>query len=402
MKWYKLGPMLVGVIIFVLTILTMGPVTQDVISFFWLKPGVIEAAGAYQNPTVYEGTILQRQAFLSSDILPVYGSSEFSAVSDFHPAKIFAGQPTGFSAFLVGRGGSQDLIHAIALGAQGNVIKGKKLGIILSPQWFTPDGLSEGYFDQNFSPLQVYKMLFDSSLSQGTKQRLAERLLQYQGVWKDYPTLEKILKHYGKQDLRSRLAEWFYIAQGRVEMAALQVRDALRVVKYVRKNKPSSPMAQGSDHPGLAWDNLLQQADSMGKAQVTNNGFGVNDSYFNQYVQPNLQKSKDSATDSKLYPSPEYADLELLMQVLKETGARPIFVIVPVNGRWYNYTGFPRQERTNYYKRVVQMIQSNGYPVADFSSHEYDLYFLQDIMHLGWKGWVYVDKALDGFFHGKG
>jgi len=45
------------------------------------------------------------------------------------------------------------------------------------------------------------------------------------------------------------------------------------------------------------------------------------------------------------------------------------------------------------------MVKDKGFQVENFGDHEYDAYFLQDIMHLGWKGWVYVDESLDRFYH---
>lgn len=36
--------------------------------------------------------------------------------------------------------------------------------------------------------------------------------------------------------------------------------------------------------------------------------------------------------------------------------------------------------------------------LADFSDKEYEEYFLRDIMHLGWKGWVYLDEAVYQFY----
>ena len=36
----------------------------------------------------------------------------------------------------------------------------------------------------------------------------------------------------------------------------------------------------------------------------------------------------------------------------------------------------------------------------DLSGHDYDKYYLRDVMHLGWKGWVEVDRALCEFYGG--
>ncbi|PEC93295.1 hypothetical protein CON17_30125, partial [Bacillus thuringiensis] len=33
--------------------------------------------------------------------------------------------------------------------------------------------------------------------------------------------------------------------------------------------------------------------------------------------------------------------------------------------------------------------------------HEYDKYFLKDTIHLGWKGWIYFDEAVQKFYSEK-
>lgn len=37
---------------------------------------------------------------------------------------------------------------------------------------------------------------------------------------------------------------------------------------------------------------------------------------------------------------------------------------------------------------------------VDLSGHDYDKYYLRDVMHLGWKSWVEVDRALCEFYGG--
>ncbi len=51
-----------------------------------------------------------------------------------------------------------------------------------------------------------------------------------------------------------------------------------------------------------------------------------------------------------------------------------------------------------YYKKVREQVEKAGYPVVDFSGHEYDKYFLKDTIHLGWKGWIYFDEAVQNFY----
>ncbi|MFE7150388.1 D-alanyl-lipoteichoic acid biosynthesis protein DltD, partial [Heyndrickxia sporothermodurans] len=97
----------------------------------------------------------------------------------------------------------------------------------------------------------------------------------------------------------------------------------------------------------------------------------------------------------KFAESKEYKDFQMVLDLLKEKGAKPLFVTLPVNGKWYDYTGFPKEGRTAFYKKIKKQVEAAGFPIADYSGHEYDPYFLKDTIHIAWKGWVYMDKAME-------
>ena len=400
------GAMLIAGLLFVLTVVGMSPITQWAVTQFYLRPGIIEQVAGAQSIEVFKGTILQQKGLESQDILPIYGSSEFSSVSAFHPSSIFAGNPTGFTPFLIGHGGCQDLIHVLNVASQGQALSGKKVAVILSSQWFKPEGLAPDYLALNFSALQAYRMLLNNQLTEGTKQQIASRLLQFPYVSENYPILAKLLTHYGQDHTKSRAINLLYGPLGRIEMAALEVKDAIYSVRLLQQINVNNQIdvRQGKSPipkplPLKSWKELSAQAAKAGQMAVTNNSFGIENSYYQKYIKEDIAKDKGSAQSVQLTSSPEYQDLQLLFDVLKQAGAKPMFVIVPVNGRWADYTGFPLVERQTYYQRVRQMVERQGFQVADFSGHEYDLYFLKDVMHLGWKGWVYVDEALDRFYH---
>jgi len=397
----RLGQMFIAGLLFSMTIYWMGPLSLQIVGHFWLKPGVTQTIGGSQTSVAFQGMILQEKALESSDILPIYGSSEFSAVSEFHPSHLFEGKPTGFAPFLVGRGGTQDIIHALNMAALGDSLKDKKIAIVLSAQWFTPKGISPEYFNQNFSSLQAYRMLFNASLSSQTKNQLIERLLVFPEVYKEEPTLQELLRQHPVTGQKPSFQSVRLEAKGRLEMAALEVQDALKTIAYSRliNAKSSAVNATMTAPPLPSWLELKDKAAERGKSLAQNNEFGILDSYYTENVQPNLAENLNSATEASLYPSLEYQDLELLLQILQEAKAKPMFIIVPVNGLWYDFTGFPVQEREAYYARLETMARDKGFQVANFGDHEYDAYFLQDIMHLGWKGWVNVDEALDQFYH---
>lgn len=392
--------MLLAVILFVTTVFGMGPITQWAVTKFFIKPVTMDYVAGAQSATVFQGTILQQHALEAQDMLPVYGSSEFSAWSDFHPTSLFAGKPTGFLPFLIGRGGSQDLIHVLNVASQTKALHDKKVVVVLSSQWFTPEGISTNYFASNLSPLQAYRMLFNSQLDPKTKQQIAERLLQFPDIIQAYPALANLLTDYGQNDATSRTRMLRHSLLGRMEMAALELRDAVNSVKLLHPINVKLASIQGkaaATKPLRPWAELSEQATKAGKAAVTNNSFGIMDSYYLEYIKANLNANQGSSRNANLRSSPEYNDFKLLLDVLKQSGAQAMFVVVPVNGKWADYTRFPLVERQAYYQRVRKMVEQEGFQVADFSGHEYDPYFLKDIMHLGWKGWVKVDEAMDRF-----
>lgn len=394
-------PFGVAFALFLLTVLSIVPVGRMLLERYAFKPGVIESIASSQTPVAFQGLVFQEKALTMPDILPVYGSSEFSAESEFHPSKIFDGKPDGFVPFLIGRGGSQSLVHVLSLAAQGETLRGKKIAVILSPQWFTPEGITSQYLDQNFSPLQAYQILEDPTISKDLKQEIENRLLEFPEVMSKYPTLKRNLLL--DQDTMSLSVPRQVEARiaGRIEHLGLTVQDLYDTASFVPLvHEDRIQKNAGSDSSwSFDWDKLRELAQKQGTEATGNNPFGILDSYYTKYIEPQLAQNKGVESKAKLYPSPEYQDLQLLMKVLKEREAQALFVIVPVNGPWYDYIGFSRQERTAYYSRVAQMIKQSGFEVADFSGHEYDRNFLQDTMHIGWKGWVYIDEALDRFDH---
>lgn len=397
MIFSRLKPMLVALFLFSLTVFFMGFLTQALLDLFWLKPAVIETIGLSAPTEIIQGSIVQHKALSTEEILPVFGSSELSSGYNFNGSKIFNGKPTGFTPFKIGRGNYQCLTHTINLAGQGD-LNNKKVAIILLIDWFLPGGLSSSNLEQNFSPLQVYQVIFNPSLPEQIKLSIVSRVLQYPQVLKGYPILSSYLKAYEYSSWKKFLSKLILWPIARVDFASLQLQDALKTIKIIKKLDPkdiaknsTAPSSQGS----LKWEKLQEEANKQGKAAITNE-YGVLDARLSEWI-----KNKDSMNSVKLYKSPEYQDLEILLRTLQAKGAKPLFIISPANGPWYDFKGFSISERQQHYQRLREIIGQYGFVIADLSPHEYEPYFMQDPWHFGWKGWVDVDEILDNFYHGK-
>ena len=112
--------------------------------------------------------------------------------------------------------------------------------------------------------------------------------------------------------------------------------------------------------------------------------------------------SGDDYFIQKMSNSKEWQDLDILLSVLKETGAQPLILSRPLNGTLWNAMGVSSAARRVYYDRLEKAVQPYGFPLVDFSDQDTNRFFSIDLSsHTSRLGWVYIDQALDNFYHGR-
>lgn len=345
----------------------------------------------YQNVkfgVLSESDDLNKMLF-GEDALLVMGSSEFNPSSsiemDSFPLTLYKRENYDFNLVLLGQGHTQSLWHAIELGAIADNIQNKKVVLIISPQWFTEGGIAPEGFASLFSSKIYYEALKNEKISQETKKRIQERT-------------ESLLERSGNLDLLDSSYKDTGIATIANEVFNLILdfrnkEDMLELYGDIPEETKAEMSAEVIDY-----GQLMSEAEDTGDRFCTNNEFGIYDEYYETYIQADIDELKDTYKGQNYSTSQEYEDLELFIQVCKETGITPLLVNVPVNGRWYDYGGFSKEDREQYYQNIRDIAKEQGVEVADFSDKEYEKYFLCDIMHLGWKGWVYLDETFYEFY----
>ncbi|ARW08806.1 D-alanyl-lipoteichoic acid biosynthesis protein DltD [Bacillus atrophaeus] len=384
MKKRFFGPIILAFILFVGAI----AVPASWLTRFIPDKRVEESATAL-NPNMFQGLYLQNKMLEEQKYLPIYGSSELSRLDKFHPSNYFQVNNQGFTPYLIGKGGSQSLIHAINFAAHADQLKGKKLVFIVSPQWFTKHGSDEQHFAPNYSALQGLDLAFNDTIDPAVKKQMMKRMLHYKAVTNDAVLSElyqaMLEGQTWKVNLLKPAAKSYY--------SLLQKKDL-----YYSMAESEGPKRHVSESvKDKPWSVLKQEADKMGEDHSRSNVFHIDDPSYRK-LKHKVPKFKDRNKHRTYAKSPEFGDFELMLDILKDAGAEPMFVSIPVNGKWYDYTGFPKNGRTDYYKKVKKQIEAKGFQVADLSGHEYDPYFMKDTIHIGWKGWVYVDKAIEEFY----
>ncbi|MDE7504897.1 D-alanyl-lipoteichoic acid biosynthesis protein DltD, partial [Streptococcus agalactiae] len=75
-----------------------------------------------------------------------------------------------------------------------------------------------------------------------------------------------------------------------------------------------------------------------------------------------------------------------------------LFVIPPVNKKWTDYTGLDQKMYQKSVEKIKHQLQSQGFNhIADLSRDGGKPYFMQDTIHLGWNGWLELDKHINPF-----
>ncbi|MGG0657289.1 D-alanyl-lipoteichoic acid biosynthesis protein DltD [Rummeliibacillus pycnus] len=362
----------------------------------WITDQRVEEAKIEMNPLMFQGAYLQSQMLKDKNALPIYGSSELEHFDPFYPYNYTKAAGTPYSTFMVGRGGSQSITHFLNFAEQEKNLKGKKIVFIISPQWFTAQGMDDFHFSPNYSMLHAYDLAFNHEMNPKLKEKAMRRLLQFDTVKRDH-LLVSMYKYELAKDKMPILGR-ATMAIGYMNRALLEKKDLYySLINEKDKNLHAKP----SLIKDQTFEQQIANADAYGKKRITNNDLNVNDKYYNRNIAPKYKQLKNFRKDVDYSKSPEYEDFQLVIDVLKDAGAKPIFVSIPMNGKWYDYAGYPKEKRQAYYQKIRTIIKDSNYPLIDYSSHEYDPHFITDTIHIGWKGWVYLDRDMDRYWKTK-
>ena len=331
---------------------------------------------------------------LTSNITPntfvLLGSSELVATinEDYHPNKIF--NYNDFNIMQIGTSYSQNIIQATTLGSiEGSMTK-RKVAIIESVQWFEKDGTHQDAFLNKASQEHIFQTLSNKKISKDTKEKLIDRIIE---ITKGNKLQNDLYKKYKSYFIEGKGT---FIDKKLLELDNTIYSFKLKQIFYQKHAKSDYP-SLGDKTPDYDWEKMTNQFVEEVKKKTDNNDYAVDNDYYNTYLKDRYASLKDSNKDLSYLESPEYSDMELFLTVAKELGIEVEVIIFPVNGKWNDYTGVSREMREKTYKKIEDVAKSHGATVLNYGNREYDDYFLFDVMHVGVKGWMEVEKELYKF-----
>ena len=383
----KLKAFLLSIVLVIVTLIFINHTKiKKIDEYYKVKDNSIRYSTSYEK--------YKSRDILTSNITPntlvLMGSSELVATinEDYHPNKIF--NYNDFNIMQIGTSYSQNIIQATTLGSIEGSMSKRKVAIVESVQWFEKDGTHQDAFLNKASQEHIFHTLSNEKISKETKKKLINRIIEI--------TKGNKLQN----DLYKKYKSYFIEGEGTiVDQKLLELDNAIYSFKlknkfYQKQGKSDYPIL-GDKTPNYDWQKMTNQFVEEVKKKTDNNDYAVDNNYYNTYLKDRYASLKDSNKDLSYLESPEYSDMELFLTVAKELGIEVEVIIFPVNGKWNDYTGVSREMREKTYKKIEDVAKSHGAMVLNYGNREYDDYFLFDVMHVGVKGWMEVEKELYKF-----
>ena len=320
--------------------------------------------------------------------LVLLGSSELTTTinEDYHPKKIFNYED--FNIMQIGTGYSQNIIHAATIGSIGNDIRNNEIVMIQSIQWFdNKNGILKDAFLSRISNEHVYNTIANDKISKETKEKFINRVIELSSTNK---VLNKKYRSYKKYFVEEqgnfitgeflKLDNYFYKLKNKYEF-------------FKNKGRENYPLS-GKKTPDYNWKELDEKVTEQAKERTNNNDYQIDNTYYDKYIKTKYDQLKNSSKNTRYDESKEYDDLDILLSIVKDLNLNMKFAILPANGKWSDYTGIDSEKRQVAYNNLKEIAKKNNIEVMDYSSKEYEEYYMYDAMHLGWRGWIDFERDL--------
>lgn len=155
--------------------------------------------------------------------------------------------------------------------------------------------------------------------------------------------------------------------------------------------------SHGKKKKDIDWNGLYKEAEKQGKHLVGNNKYGMYKRIYKRRLKSKVEGHRIKNLDYRL-DSIEFKDLQCFLDVCKQEGIEVMMVMQPLNGRWSDFAGYPKEKREKLYEKVRKLAQKNNVQLTDLSGIEYGKYMFEDDSHLGLKGLVNFNEQIYKFY----
>ena len=341
------------------------------------------------------GGVLKDQMHKENDLM-ILGSSELASPVDQLPTNIFPFSGAEYDVSIYGRAYTQSLQHATIISNIQDISADDKIAIIISSQWFNDEpGIKSEDFLVNFSEKQFYDFFNNEKIKKENKIYYAKRisdLLRSSGEYNEEGIYANL---YYRDNLISKIGLTFLSPYYKFKNYMLDIKDKVQSIKLLKNlsNKSQKNIKE------INWENEYKKAEDEGKSKVTNNDIYVDDDYYDNNLRNVYDSLKNRLENINLLKSKELDDYKFLLEICKDNNIKPLIILMPVNGFYYDYLGFSKEKRTEFYDTLEIIAKEYDFETLNLQNKEYEKYYMYDVMHLGWKGWLNINEEMYKYFN---
>ena len=329
---------------------------------------------------------------LDMRFVPFFGSSEWMRFDSMHPAVLAEKYDRSYRPYFMGQAGAATLSQYFGIQQITSELENKQAVFVISPQWFTKEDHDPTIFQTYFNNDQLTAFLENQS-GDAASQYAANRLLkQNPGV-----SMKSIVEKLAKGEKLSEFDQSMINISSQLNekqsaiFGQFSIRGRLRYKDHIEKYLGSLP-------DQFSYEELENIARKEGEENTTNNDLGVDNHFYNTKLKKDWKKWEGSQKNFNFLKSPEYNDLQLVLDQFAKSKVNVLFVFQPVNKKWMDYTGLSEEMYQHTVEKIRYQLESQGFTnIADFSKNGGDPYFVKDTIHIGWLGWLAFDKVVNPF-----
>lgn len=383
--WQIFGPVLLA------AILVLGLLLAP-LRFSNFSKSQMRSAAVSLSPNVIGGERIKKQA-LNENYVPFIGSSELARLDSFHPSILAEKYHRSYRPLLIGHAGTQSLVNFADDQTMMHQLRHKKVVLIISLQWFTKQGQDPDAFDFYYSPMQMIQFILNAKNTVADRYA-ARRFLTMNAPSKDFQIKQALYAVSAGQPISSAqrnmlLARFRVLENEDALFSPFSLNSMNGKIDNAKKTLPDG-------HP--SYKQLDKVAYREGESHTTNNKLGIDDKFYSTQLKKQVKGLKGSQTDFDYRYGNEYSDFELLLNQFAKNDVDVQFVIPPVNKKWSNYTGLPMGMIKQSTYKVKKQLHDQGFNnVLDLTQRGGEKYFMEDTIHIGWRGWLAMDKVVNPF-----
>ncbi|WP_438761526.1 D-alanyl-lipoteichoic acid biosynthesis protein DltD [Enterococcus sp. AZ194] len=361
-------------------------------------PKILAQASTAMSNSVFRGDSIKNQAIETGKYVPFFGSSELNRVSSMHPSVLAQKYNRNYTPFLIGAPGTQSLTQFSIIQSMSKELANKKAVFIISPQWFVKDGVKEPYFDNYYSEQQIYGWLLSLTEVSEAEAYYANRLLEFSKVNHNQLAVDVL-----NQVKAGNLPTGEQKNKLKSQLAIFTREDELFGGIGLGKNLKNKIDRAADKLPHkYDYNKLISIANKEGRSQTTNNSLGIKNTFYASHLADRIEKMKGSQKDLEYRFGPEFSDFQLVLEEFAKNHVEVLFIIPPINQKWMDYTGLPNEVLSGFDKKIRYQLTSQGFTnIADFTTEGTVDYFMEDTIHLGWRGWLACDEYIQPFMEAK-